>query len=40
MNCYKYISSSVVSVQCVENKQLYFAKKLNEAMKVITFVFF
>lgn len=23
-------------VQCIENKQLYFAKRLNEAMKVLT----
>lgn len=25
-----------VPVQCFENKQLYFAKRLNEAMKVVT----
>lgn len=27
---------SVISVQCFENKQLFFAKKLNEAMKVLS----
>lgn len=29
------ICFSFVSVQCFENKQLYFAKRLNEAMKVV-----
>lgn len=38
--CYCYLSVlSLVPVKCFENKQLYFASKLNEAMKVVTVLF-
>lgn len=35
----KYVILKILAfspVQCIENKQLYFAKRLNEAMKVLT----
>lgn len=34
------LCSPFVPVQCIENKQLYFANRLNEAMKVLPAYFF